>query len=41
MVGFFEDLADAETSGTATPELLNEISETSHMEVVGPTRDYL
>jgi mannose-6-phosphate isomerase-like protein (cupin superfamily) len=36
MVGFFEELADAETKGTATPELLDEISERNHMEVVGP-----
>ena len=36
MVGFFEELADAETNGTATPELLNEISERNHMGVVGP-----
>ena len=36
MVGFFEALADAEANGTATPERLGEISETHHMEIVGP-----
>ncbi len=36
MVGFFEELAEAEANGTATPELLDEISERNHMEVVGP-----
>ena len=36
MVGFFEELAGAEANGTATPELLDEISERNHMEVVGP-----
>jgi mannose-6-phosphate isomerase-like protein (cupin superfamily) len=36
MVGFFEDLADAERAGTATPELLDEIGARHHMEVLGP-----
>jgi quercetin dioxygenase-like cupin family protein len=36
MVGFFEQLAEAEANGTATPELLDEISERNHMEIVGP-----
>ncbi len=36
MVGFFEELAEAEANGTATPELLDEICERNHMGVVGP-----
>jgi hypothetical protein len=36
MVGFFEELAEAEANGTATPERLAEISATNHMEIVGP-----
>jgi hypothetical protein len=36
MVGFFEELAEAEANGTATPELLDEISKRNHMGVVGP-----
>ena len=39
MVAFFEELAQAEANGTATPELLTEISERNHMEVVGPVPD--
>lgn len=39
MVGFFEALAEAEASGTATPELLAEISERHHMGIVGPVPD--
>lgn len=39
MVGFFEELAEAEALGTATPELLGEISERNHMGVVGPVPD--
>jgi hypothetical protein len=36
MTGFFEELSAAEVGGTATPELLAEISERNHMEIVGP-----
>lgn len=36
MVGFFEELAEAEANGTATPERLGEISERNHMGIVGP-----
>lgn len=36
MVGFFEDLAEAEANGTATPELLGQISESPKMGIVGP-----
>jgi quercetin dioxygenase-like cupin family protein len=36
MVGFFEELADAEANGTATPELLGHISERYEMGIVGP-----
>jgi quercetin dioxygenase-like cupin family protein len=36
MVGFFEELAEAEASGTATPELLSHISERNGMGIVGP-----
>jgi mannose-6-phosphate isomerase-like protein (cupin superfamily) len=37
MVGFFEDLADAEMKGlVTTPGLLDEISERNHMGIVGP-----
>lgn len=39
MVGFFEDLAQAEANGVATPQLLHEISERSHMAIVGPVPD--
>ena len=39
MVGFFEELAEAEANGNATPERLTEISERNHMEVVGPVPD--
>ena len=39
MVGFFEDLAEAEATGTATPELLGQISERHHMEIIGPVPD--
>lgn len=39
MVGFFEALADAEATGTATRELLGEISERHHMGIVGPVPD--
>ena len=36
MTEFFEGLADAETTGSATPELLREIAARSHMEIIGP-----
>jgi mannose-6-phosphate isomerase-like protein (cupin superfamily) len=36
MVGFFEELASAEASGGATPELVDEIAARHQMEVVGP-----
>jgi quercetin dioxygenase-like cupin family protein len=36
MVGFFEELAEAEADGTATPERLSDISERKHMGIVGP-----
>ena len=39
MVGFFEELAQAEAKGTATPEVLGEISERNHMGIVGPVPD--
>jgi len=39
MVGFFEELAEAEAKGTPTPELLAEISERNHMGIVGPVPD--
>ncbi len=39
MVGFFEQLAEAEATGTATSERRNEISEANHMRIVGPGPD--
>jgi mannose-6-phosphate isomerase-like protein (cupin superfamily) len=36
MVGFFEELADAEAAGGATPELVGDIAARHQMEVVGP-----
>lgn len=39
MVGFFEALSRAELSGTATPELLDQIAEEHDMEVLGPVPD--
>lgn len=36
MVGFFEELAEAEANGTASPELLTHISERHAMGIVGP-----
>jgi mannose-6-phosphate isomerase-like protein (cupin superfamily) len=39
MVGFFEDLAAAESAGTATPELLDAIADRNHMDVIGPVPD--
>ena len=36
MVGFFEQLAEAEASGRASPELVDEIATRHQMEVVGP-----
>ena len=39
MVGFFEDLAAAEATGQATPELLDVIAERHQMDVLGPVPD--
>ena len=39
MVGFFEELAAAEATGSATPSLLDEIATRHHMEVLGPVPD--
>lgn len=39
MVGFFEELAAAEASGSATPEVLDEIATRNHMDVLGPVPD--
>ena len=39
MVEFFEELAEAEANGTATPERLREISERNRMGIVGPVPD--
>ena len=39
MVGFIEELADAEANGTATPEALSHISERYDMGIVGPVPD--
>jgi hypothetical protein len=39
MVNFFEELAEAEADGTATPDRLAEISERNHMGIVGPVPD--
>lgn len=39
MLGFFEDLAAAESAGTATPQLLDAIAARNHMDVVGPVPD--
>lgn len=36
MVGFFEQLADAESAGAATADLLDRIAEQNEMEVLGP-----
>lgn len=36
MTQFFEELADAEAEGSATPELLDEIAARSQMDVLGP-----
>jgi len=36
MVGFFEELADAEAAGGATPEMVDSIAARHQMEVVGP-----
>lgn len=36
MTQFFEELADAEATGSATPELLDEIAARSQMDVLGP-----
>lgn len=39
MTGFFEDLARAEASGTATTSALEEIATMNHMEILGPVPD--
>jgi mannose-6-phosphate isomerase-like protein (cupin superfamily) len=39
MVGFFEELAEVEASGAATPQVLSEISERHHMGITGPVPD--
>ena len=39
MIGFFEDLAEAEYAGTASSELLDAIAARHHMDVVGPVPD--
>lgn len=39
MTEFFEKLAMAEASGSASPELLEQIATESHMEVLGPVPD--
>lgn len=39
MVGFFEELAEAEATGQATPELLDAIAARHHMHVLGPVPD--
>jgi quercetin dioxygenase-like cupin family protein len=39
MVGFFEELAAAEATGSATPSALDEIAARHHMEVLGPVPD--
>ena len=39
MAGFFEELAAAEATGSATPSTLDEIANRHHMEVLGPVPD--
>lgn len=39
MVGFFEELAAAEASGSGTPAVLDEIATRNHMDVLGPVPD--
>ncbi len=39
MVGFFEELSEAESSGTATTDALDRIAERYDMEVLGPVPD--
>ena len=36
MVGYFEELAQAEAAGAVTPELLHEIAARNNLEVLGP-----
>ena len=36
MVGYFEELAQAEAAGAVTPELLDEIAARNNLEVLGP-----
>ena len=39
MVGYFDDLAEATTSGDVGPDVLSEIAERHAMEVIGPVPD--
>lgn len=39
MVGFFEELSEAEAAGEVTPELLDAIAGRNRMEVLGPVPD--
>jgi quercetin dioxygenase-like cupin family protein len=39
MVGYFEELAEAAASGSATPDVLAEIAERNNVEVLGPVPD--
>jgi hypothetical protein len=39
MVGFFEDLAAAESDGAATPDVLGQIADRHRMEVLGAVPD--
>lgn len=39
MVGFFEELAEAEAAGTVSPEQLDAIATRNQMDVVGPVPD--
>jgi mannose-6-phosphate isomerase-like protein (cupin superfamily) len=39
MVQYFEELAEAEATGSATPELLDEIAARCHVDVLGPVPD--
>lgn len=39
MTEFFEELAEAEAAGSATPEMLDEIAARCHVEILGPVPD--
>jgi hypothetical protein len=39
MLGSFEELAAAEASGTATPEVLDAIAARNNVEMLGPVPD--